>query len=55
LLVYIYTCEGKCFNALIIEQGYGFAYLTYPFLFMEEFKKLEKKARDNDRGLWNLT
>lgn len=52
LLAYIYTDDKKCFNALIIEKGFGFAYLTYPFQFMDEFKLLEKTARELETGLW---
>ena len=53
LLAYVYTENGKCFNAQIIEEGFGFAYLTYPFQFMEEFKELEKRARVREKGFWN--
>ena len=52
LLAYIYTAPGVCFNAALISEGYGFAYLDYPFQFMEEFKSLEQKAKKNKRGLW---
>jgi micrococcal nuclease len=53
LLAYIYTGEGRCFNALIIREGYGFAYTRFPFQFMEEFRSLEQEARAEKRGLWN--
>ncbi len=52
LLAYVYLTDGTFLNAEIIRQGYGFAYAVYPFKYMEEFRKLEKEARENNRGLW---
>ena len=52
LLAYIYTEEGLCFNALLIQEGYGHAYLRFPFQFLEEFRSLEHEARRQGRGLW---
>jgi len=54
LLAYIYTDSGKCFNAVLIQEGFGHAYLQYPFQFMEEFKTLEGEARQQGRGLWGV-
>ncbi len=52
LLAYVYLADGTCFNALLISSGYGFAYVKYPFQFMEEFKALERKSREQKAGLW---
>ncbi|MDR2633867.1 MAG: thermonuclease family protein [Treponema sp.] len=52
LLAYLYTPQGRCFNAALIEEGYGHAYVSYPFHFMEEFRDLEQAARKSKRGLW---
>jgi micrococcal nuclease len=52
LLAYIYTQDGGCFNAGIIREGYGHAYIRYPFQFMDEFRHLEQEARNGKRGLW---
>jgi micrococcal nuclease len=52
LLVYIYTGPGECFNAEIIRQGYAHAYLRFPFQFMDEFKELQREAREKGLGLW---
>jgi micrococcal nuclease len=52
LLAYIYTADGGCFNARLIQEGYGFAYTRFPFQFMEEFRGLERQARAGNRGLW---
>lgn len=53
LLAYVYLQNGLCHNALIIQHGYGFAYLTYPFQFMNEFEALQDYARDYKIGMWN--
>lgn len=52
LLAYVFLEGGACFNIEIIAEGYGFAYTKYPFLFMEDFRKAERKARELKRGLW---
>jgi micrococcal nuclease len=52
LLAYVYTSEGHCFNATLIQEGYGHAYSSYTFQFIAEFKGLEQAARIGKRGLW---
>jgi micrococcal nuclease len=52
LLAYIYTAEGRCFNAGLISEGYGHAYTRFAFQFMEEFRAREQEARQEKRGLW---
>jgi len=39
-------------NEVIIRQGYGHAYNNYPFKYMEKYRELERKAREEKRGLW---
>jgi len=51
-LAYIYLEDGTFLNAEIIRQGYGFAYTRFPFKYLEEFRKLEREAREAGRGLW---
>jgi len=51
-LAYVYLEDGTFLNAEIIKQGYGFAYTIYPFKYMEEFRRYEREARENKRGLW---
>jgi len=51
-LAYVYLEDGIFLNAEIIKQGYGFAYTKYPFKYLEEFRKYEREARENPRGLW---
>jgi len=52
LLRYVFLPDGRLLNAEIIAQGYGFTYVKYPFDRMEEFRRLERGAREKGRGLW---
>jgi micrococcal nuclease len=52
LLTYVYTEDGTFLNAEIIIQGYGFAYTSYPFKYLDNFRQYEREARENNRGLW---
>jgi micrococcal nuclease len=52
LLAYVYLLDGTFLNAEIIKQGYGFAYTRFPFKYLEDFRRYEKEARENKRGLW---
>jgi len=54
-LAYIYLEDGTFLNAEIIKQGYGFAYTKFPFKYMEEFRKYQQEAMDNEKGLWAKT
>ena len=49
--IFIFTSFHAFFNN-IIQHGYGFAYLTYPFQFMDEFKALQEYAKSQNLGLW---
>jgi len=51
-LAYIYLEDGTFLNAEIIKQGYGHAYTRFPFKYLEEFRRYEREARENQRGLW---
>jgi endonuclease YncB( thermonuclease family) len=51
-LAYVFLDDGMLLNAEIIKQGYGFALSRYPFARMEEFRRLEREAREQGRGLW---
>ena len=54
LLAYVYRAPNGLFvNAEIVRQGYGHAYVKYPFKYMEQFKRLESAARSAKRGLWS--
>jgi micrococcal nuclease len=54
LLAYVYTEDGTCFNARLIQEGYAYAYPYFRFQFMEEFAGLEQTAKEQHRGLWSL-
>jgi endonuclease YncB( thermonuclease family) len=48
----VYLPGDTLLNAEIIKQGYGHAYTRFPFDKMEEFRALEREAREAGRGLW---
>lgn len=52
LLAYIHTEDGWDHCAELIKQGYGFAYVKFPIERLEEFRRYEKEAREEERGLW---
>ena len=52
LLAYVYLEDGTFLNAEIIKQGYGFAYIRFPFKYLDEFRKYEREARESNKGLW---
>lgn len=53
LLRYVYTPDNMLVNKAIIEQGYGFAYLSFPFSKAEEFRLAQVDARSQNRGVWS--
>lgn len=52
LLRYVYH-GGELVNKAIIEQGYGFAYLSFPFTKAEEFRLAQVSARQAEIGVWS--
>ncbi len=52
LLRYVYMEDGTFLNAKIIEDGYANVYNSANISKTDEFRKLEKDARQNKRGLW---
>jgi len=44
--------DGTFLNAEIIKQGFGFAYTRFPFKYMDEFRRYEREAKEQNRGLW---
>ena len=52
LLRYVYLPDGTLVNAEIIKQGYGFAYVGFPFQRLDEFRGYEASARQANKGLW---
>jgi micrococcal nuclease len=51
-LAYVFLSDGTFVNAEIIRQGHGFAYTRFPFKYLEEFRALERNARERGVGLW---
>ena len=52
-LAYVYRePDGAFLNAEILREGYGFAYLVFPFKHSEEFRRLATEAKAGGKGLW---
>ena len=51
-LAYVFRDDGLFLNAEIIRQGYGHAMTRFPHPHMDEFRALERQAREANRGLW---
>ena len=51
-LAYVWLEDGTHVNAEIIRQGYGFAYTSFPFRYMEDFRRYQREARLAEVGLW---
>ena len=51
-LSYAFLADGTFLNAEIVKQGYGQAYVKYPFKYLDEFRVYEREAREAERGLW---
>lgn len=52
LLRYVYLPDGKLVEEELIQNGYGFAYTSFPFTKKQTFVDLEKQAKDANKGLW---
>jgi micrococcal nuclease len=52
LLRYVYLQDGTLFEKSLISQGYGFAYISFPFTKKNEFSKLQADAQAAKVGLW---
>ena len=53
LLRYVYLPDGTLMNLDIIQQGYGFAYTSFPFTKSDEFRASQTTAREQGKGLWS--
>lgn len=53
LLRYVYLPDGQLVNAELIKQGYGFAYLGFPFTKSAEFAGYQQQAQARHVGLWS--
>ncbi len=51
-LAYVFLEDGTFLNAEIVKQGYGHAYTRFPFKYLDEFRRYEREASKQHRGLW---
>jgi micrococcal nuclease len=53
LLAYVYLEDGTFVNAWLVEQGYAQVMTVPPNVkYQDLFLKLQREARDTNRGLW---
>lgn len=52
LLRYVYLPDGTLWNKKLIDDGYGFAYLSFQFTKQADFAAAQAKAQDAKLGLW---
>ena len=53
ILAYVYLLDGTLLNAELVKQGYARIDKRLPFRYIEEFKRYEKEAKENKRGIWS--
>lgn len=53
LLRYVYLPDGELVNAELVQDGYAFAYVVFPFSKIDDFRALENEAHAAGRGLWS--
>jgi micrococcal nuclease len=52
-LAYLHRVDDDIFvNRELVAKGYAFAYVQYPFQYMEDFRAAERSARERGLGLW---
>jgi micrococcal nuclease len=52
LLRYIYLPDGRLFNKLLITEGYGTPYTSFPFQKKQEFIEAGLQAKLQNKGVW---
>ena len=53
LLRYVYLPDGTLVNAELIQDGWAFAYVVFPFSKIDDFRALQTQAQAAGRGLWS--
>lgn len=53
LLRYVYLPDGTMVEQKLIDNGYGFAYIQFPFEKADQFKAEEATAKTGAKGLWS--
>ena len=51
-LAYVFLADGTFLNAELVKQGYAFTIPGLVSKYSEQFRRLEREARENKRGLW---
>jgi micrococcal nuclease len=55
-LAYVYLENGTFVNSELIKNGYAMVMTVPPNVkFADKFVKLQQEARENNRGLWNIS
>ena len=52
LLRWVYLEDGTFVNGKIVKDGYAQVYEKFPVSKLDELRKYQKEARENNRGLW---
>jgi micrococcal nuclease len=52
LLAYVFLPDGRLLNALLVEEGFGYADPRFDHPRKREFARLHDQARRQGRGLW---
>lgn len=52
LLRYVYLPDGTLWNEQLVKQGYGFAYLSFPFSKKQQFAADQAAAQQAKLGVW---
>lgn len=52
LLRYVYLPDGRMVQTELLQGGYAFAYVSFPFSKSDEFSALQKAAMEAKKGLW---
>lgn len=52
LLRYVYLPDGTLVNEKLIQDGYGFAYVFFPFTKSADFSSAQDSAKKAGKGLW---
>ena len=52
LLRWVYLEDGTFINGKIISDGYAQVFEKFPVSKIDELRKLQREARENNRGLW---
>ncbi len=55
LLAYVWLPDGRMLNQLLLEEGQAIVYRRFEFSEKDNFLNLEKKARAQQRGLWQTS